>query len=216
MNPYYDHAGVTVYCGDSRDILSQLEYDTIITDPVWPNARVPLYGSDDPLGMFASVMATASPSRLAVHLGCDSDPRFLLGVPASLPFFRVVTLELARVGYKGRLLMTGDIAYLFGDPPASIPGRRVIPGRFIDADSNGKQSGHPCPRKVAHVEWLVKWWSNQDDVILDPFAGSMTTAVAAKKLGRRVICIEKEERFCEAGVRRLMQEVLWPAVEAAG
>lgn len=216
MTPYYDRAGVTIYHSDARDILPHLAPDTIITDPVWPNASASLYGSDDPLGMFASVMALSQPRRLAVHLGCDSDPRFLLGVPPSLPFFRVVSLEIAAVGYKGRLLMNGDIAYLFGQPPRSRPGHHLIPGRCIDADPFGKQSSHPTPRKLGHVEWLVKWWSEPEDVILDPFAGSMTTAVAAKKLGRRVICIESEERFCEAGVKRLAQDVLWPPVEAAG
>lgn len=208
MTPYYDRAGVTIYCGDARDILPSLVYDTIITDPVWPNATVPLYGSDDPAGMFASVMVLATSRRLAVHLGCDSDPRFLLGVPPSLPFFRIVTLEIANVGYKGRLLMNGDTAYLFGTPPRSKPGQHLIPGRCMDADPFGKQADHPCPRKLGHVAWLVNWWSEPEDVILDPFAGSLTTAVAAKKLGRRVICIEAEERFCAAGVQRLSQDVL--------
>ena len=44
--------------------------------------------------------------------------------------------------------------------------------------------------------------------ILDPFAGSCTTARAAKDLGRKCVCIEREERYCEIGAKRMSQAVL--------
>jgi len=206
--PYYDEDGITIYHADCRDILCDLRADTIITDPVWPNATVPLAGSDDPYRLLSNALWRTSCPRLAVQLGCDSDPRFLGAVPPHYPFFRTCWLELARVGYKGRLLMTGDVAYLFGRPPKPAPGQFVIPGRHIDTDSNGKQSDHPCPRKYGHVRWLVKWWSEEADTILDPFMGSGTTLRAAKDLGRKAIGIEIEERYCEIAVRRLAQGVL--------
>jgi DNA modification methylase len=43
---------------------------------------------------------------------------------------------------------------------------------------------------------------------LDPFAGSCTTGCSAKDLGKKAVLIEREERYCEVGARRMAQEVL--------
>ena len=219
MRPYYEDSasGITIYHGDCRAILPELTAwqwqdaspVVLITDPVWPNASVPLAGSDNPYGLFRDMweaLVGRSVTRAAIQLGCDSDPRFLESVP--LVFFRVAWLELVRMGYKGRKGMTGDVGYLFGSPPKSKPGQHIIPGRCIDNSSDGKQADHPCPRKIAHVKWLVRWWSEEADTVLDPFVGSGTTLRAAKDLGRRAIGIEIEERYCEIAARRLDQGVL--------
>jgi len=211
MNPYYNHAGITIFLGDCRDILPHLEpVDLVLTDPTWPDCSVPLCGHDDPKGMFRQMWESIKilPARAAIHLGCGSDPRFLSVVPSLLKFFRIVNLELSRKGYAGRLLVTGDIAYLFGIPPNSRPGLRVIPGRCNDESCKGKESAHPCPRKQKHVKFLTHIWSNESDTVLDPFMGSGTTLVACKQLGRRAIGIEIEEKYCEMAAKRLAQEVL--------
>jgi len=211
MTPYYRDAQCTIYHGDAREVVPRLPYcEAVVTDPVWPNCVVPLYGSDDPFAMFSITLHVLPqlPKRLAVHLGCDSDPRFLMAVPKTLPFFRVVWLRLAVPGFKGRLLQGSDVAYLFGEPPVSRKGAHLIGGECTDSFGLGRESDHPCPRKLKHASWLVTRWTDDGDTILDPFMGSGTTLVAAKLCNRKCVGVEVEEQFCEMAALRLRQEVL--------
>ena len=50
--------------------------------------------------------------------------------------------------------------------------------------------------------------TNEGDLVLDNCAGSGTTGVACKKLNRKFILIEKEQKYCEIAKKRLAQEVL--------
>lgn len=210
LQPYYQDTYCKIYCGDARQIIPQLQTpDAVLTDPVWPNCSVPLHGQNDPEGMLAAIWESflELPKRCAIHLGCDSDPRFLRAVPATLPFFRVAWLRYACPNRKGRLLNSGDVSYLFGDPPRPRKGAHLIPGECTDPAS-GKETEHPCPRHFKHVSWLVNWWTEETDLILDPFMGSGTTLLAAKLSNRRSVGIEIDERFCEMAAARLTQEPL--------
>ena len=72
---------------------------------------------------------------------------------------------------------------------------------------NGKPhpSEHPTPRRFQHLRWLVSKWA--EGLILDPFAGSGTTLLAAKVNGLPAIGIEIEEKYCEIAAKRLSQKV---------
>ena len=66
---------------------------------------------------------------------------------------------------------------------------------------------HPTQKPLTLIHQIVDVSTNQGDTILDPFAGSCTTGRAAKDLGRKCVCIEREERYCEIGAERMRQEV---------
>lgn len=67
---------------------------------------------------------------------------------------------------------------------------------------------HPCPKPEALMLELVRLFTDYGETILDPFMGSGTTLLAAKRLGRKAVGIEREERFCEIAAKRLSQEAL--------
>ena len=67
---------------------------------------------------------------------------------------------------------------------------------------------HPTQKPVGILAPLIQFSVPSGGVVLDPFAGSGSTLVAARDIGRRAIGIEIEERYCEIAARRLAQEVL--------
>ena len=62
---------------------------------------------------------------------------------------------------------------------------------------------HPTQKPVGLFEMILRDYSNENDLILDCFSGSGTTAVACHNLKRRFICIEKDYDYWEASVERL-------------
>jgi DNA modification methylase len=65
--------------------------------------------------------------------------------------------------------------------------------------------GHPAPFPVELARRAIRLSTWPGEVVLDPFAGSGTTLLAARQLGRRAIGIERSERYCELAVNRLAQ-----------
>jgi DNA modification methylase len=70
------------------------------------------------------------------------------------------------------------------------------------------RDGHPAPFPVELARRCVRLSTWPDETVLDPFAGSGTTLVAARQLGRRAIGIEPSERYCQLAVDRLAQRSL--------
>lgn len=65
--------------------------------------------------------------------------------------------------------------------------------------------GHPAPFPVELARRCIRLSTWPGEVVLDPFAGTGTTLVAARQLGRRAIGIERSEAYCLAAIDRLAQ-----------
>lgn len=64
---------------------------------------------------------------------------------------------------------------------------------------------HSTQKPLELLKRIICISSNYGDLVLDPFAGTMTTGVAAKMLGRNYIMIERDKKYCEYGSIRLQQ-----------
>jgi DNA modification methylase len=225
MTPYYERDGITLYHGDCREILPTLpKVDLVLTDPPYGIDYVSRWGSTS----FAKVRG----DREVCTDWIPSLP------PCSVVFLftRWDVLQpwregLESIGLKVRDALVWDKrAHGAGDPTTSwAPTYELIlfasqrPVKFVggrpqnilrhwrvDAGATGASSGrmlcHPNEKPIPLVVDLISKYDAP--VILDPFAGSGTTLVAAKRLGRRAIGIEIEERYCEIAAARLEAERL--------
>lgn len=88
-----------------------------------------------------------------------------------------------------------------------IKSKLALPGNHLHIPQRVNQHTierlHPAVFPVALPEFFIKAFSNSGDVILDPFAGSSTTAIACMNTEREYICIDKEEKYVELSMRRI-------------
>ena len=79
---------------------------------------------------------------------------------------------------------------------------KMFPESIIEVKSD-KEKLHPTQKPVALLEYLIKTYSNEGDLILDNCSGSGSLAIACHNLKRRFICIEKNYDYWKASVERL-------------
>jgi len=74
------------------------------------------------------------------------------------------------------------------------------PGKMVEPDEG--YIDHPTPKPKHFIKEILKMFTNEDDLILDPFIGSGSTAIACAQLNRRFIGFEIEEKYCRLAVNR--------------
>lgn len=73
------------------------------------------------------------------------------------------------------------------------------------SNASRKNILHPTQKPVQLLEYLIKTYSKENDLILDFTAGSCSTAIAAINTNRNYICIEKDEKYFEIGQKRIAE-----------
>jgi DNA modification methylase len=191
MKPYYEHAGITIYHGDCREVLPHLKADAVVTDPPYGMGKAEW---DETIVPPESWMNHCGTLPLAVFVGV----RGVYDYPR--PEWIAAWHRPASTQRAGRLRGFNNWE------PILLYNITALPNDTITCANLHENLGHPTVKPLALMKRVVAWFPG--DTILDPFMGSGTTLRAAKDLGRKAIGIEIEERYCEIAAKRLSQEVL--------
>ena len=207
--PYYDQDGITLYHGDSRELLPTMpSVDLVITDPPYgmnfqSNYRAKKHkriANDDQLPLDLIWLAI-NKANAAAYVFCRWDNIAAMPQPKSV------------VAWIKNNWSMGDLAHEHGRQweaccfyaKESHEFVKRIPD-VIHADRT-ENALHPTEKPVGLIGQLIA--ANVGETILDPFSGSGTTLLAAKLAGKRAIGIELEEKYCETTAKRLAQGVLF-------
>lgn len=214
MKPYYEHAGITIFHGDCREILPTLPHDALfLTDPPYGIALAnhgkkdgrrrrtdfEIVGDrDSTIGQFvidflqdAPLIAFAS----AMKPWSGNWDQWLCwdkglavgggGDPRSRWKFTWELIQVARLGT------------LEGQRDGSVLRFPMLPSDSAD---------HPAEKPESLCTYLIRKCCKR--MVIDPFCGTGSAIVAAKGLRLNAIGIEIEERYCEIAAKRLGQEVM--------
>jgi DNA modification methylase len=206
IKPYYESELVTLYHGDCLEIMEWLEADVLVTDPP--------YGMAYQSGRKKSLTAILGDQDINVRDASlelwGDKPALVFGTwkverPANVRQL-IVWDKRGGAGFSGDLKMPwADITeeiYVFGN---GWLGPRVPAIFSIPTLPSANRPDHPTPKPVGLMQSLLRHIP-EEKVIADPFAGSGATLVAARNLGRKVIGVEMEEKYCELIANRLSQE----------
>ena len=217
MKPYYEHGGITIYHGDCREILPQLDpVDILLTDIPYNcsqesgGLRELEYGAWDhnfAWQEYAELLLGAF--RETVYIWCHETQ-----LSHILETFRRADLIDRPLAWVKRnpTVINGDKVWLPGLELCAFGKRRgsgfyanCHPGWWFDGTDVDRF--HPCQKPQSIFAAQIKASTIEGQMVVDPFMGSGTTLRAAKDSGRRAIGIEIEEKYCEIAAKRLSQEV---------
>ena len=200
MKPYYEHAGITIYHGDCREVLPSLREPILFADPPY-GVNKAFWDTEFNLDWLPA--AAEASDVMAITPGA----RQILSLPREVwPQRYRWTLSIRIIN----ALTRGDFG--FANWIACLVYSRE--GTSIYAESQdateiairGQMPEHPSPKPYDAMAWILS--RLPEGCVIDPFMGSGTTLRAAKDLGRRAIGIEIEEKYCEIAAKRLSQEVM--------
>ena len=211
MKPYYEHAGITIYHGDCREVLPTVTADLLWTDPPF-SVPVKYHDTDGNFprswGDLFEAARKCLTLRAQTYVCCDQNT-YPIFYKAAMPYWEKSQLIVwykptgrRGTGWKhAHELLLG----LFGPYTEFSDGFRqdvigIMPARTLDRE-------HPAEKPGELWDFISEAATASHEIVCDPFMGSGSTLELAKKQGRRAIGIEIEEKYCEIAVKRLSQEV---------
>jgi DNA modification methylase len=206
LKPYYDEDGITIYHGDCREILPQLDRsDLLLTDPPYGIGKDGQKPSDGAHGG----------RKYYEFLGWDGER------PSQFTFALLLAAAEEHIIWGGNYFadyLPAQMKWLVWDKGqrinqsdgelawTSLGGAlRICTMNRVELMLDGAE--HPTQKPLKLIKWCLEQAPNAKTIV-DPYMGSGTSLRAAKDLGRTAVGIEREEKYCEIAAKRLAQGVL--------
>ncbi len=203
----------TLYCGDSRDLISELTgVDVIITDPPYGIGFEYNEYQDTEDSLCDLIEELIIPlinkfERAVITPGNTNLHRYPKPAWTGAWTWDTTTAR----GFYGwsqwqPILMYGkDPASGFGSHNGILRSDRIhFSGGQADIEGSAGEI-HTCPKPVKFMTRLVARFTTEADCVFDPFLGSGTTGVATSKLGREFIGCEIDPAYFDIACRRIEQ-----------
>lgn len=202
ITPYYHNAehDITVYCGDCAEVMPELEagsIDAVITDPPYGLDKKWTGGTWFTKGVYANGITWDQP--------VDND--FIVSL---------TKYDTCIIWGGNYYALPPARCWLMWDKPDIFHtmGQFELAWTNLDKPTNKMihschswHREHPTEKPLKLMTWCIELYTQPNDLILDPFLGSGTTAVAAYQTGRRCIGIEISEDYCDIAVKRIKEAV---------
>jgi DNA modification methylase len=234
QNVYFKDDDTVIYCADCKDILPLLpKVDLVLTDPPYQfeNDGGGFYGNWHGKGNEPrTYIKDLSILNCTVFNPLELLNLLNLNLVYGYYFCNKELIDTYIAYSKSRNYMFDVLVMAKYNPIPAVNGHHLNDLEYIimmrekgtkyyksnNFDDNRKfylatcdgENIHPAEKPVNLIQRMITVSSIKESIILDPFLGSGTTAVAAKKLGRKCIGIELEEKYCKIAVERLRQSVM--------
>ena len=203
MEPYYQDEWTTLFCGDCREILPTLpKVDLCLTDPPYGiNADRDRHSQRWGWVDYGNSGWDNKPATEDQIGACreSAENQIIWGGN----YFHLPPSQCWLIWDKGQRnfdLADGEMAWT-----SFASSLRIF--TYPRTRANLETKFHPTQKPTALMCWCIENNSEIDHAILDPFAGSGTTLVAARLLKRKSIGIEISEKYCELIVNRLNKSI---------
>lgn len=222
--PYYEHAGIQIFHGDCREILRDIQSARIVvTDPPYVFG-IASTAQESKAGGWGDLMNAACWYAIILRechriTANEQGAAWIFNSWRSFPVLARAAYEaqwpiesllvwdkdwIGPGGQRG-LRPSYELAALFCHDKFFLPDRG-LPDIWCYQWSSVKPNKHPAEKPEALCARMIV--ESGFGRVLDPFCGSGSTLVAARRVGCAAIGIEIEERYCEIAARRMSQEVL--------
>jgi DNA modification methylase len=211
VKPYYEQDGVTIYCGDCREVLPELPLASLVlTDPPYAlGSTRQEWNATAAVGIGLHEAAKRIAKDGAMLVFTTSSGRgieYTLGsVGKILPFNRLLVWRKALSTSKAAGPWKWDLVSIlaFGRATFGIAERSSL----IESAEPKKGREHPSQVPPDVADWLFEPFASLPGLVVDPFMGSGRLLIPATNIGRPVVGIEIEERYCELAAKWLAGSV---------